>query len=522
MAIHLLERTQRNVVAWLGGEPAPETLARFSDRGAVLSKLEQSRRHEASYLGNLAALIVVLDVSQKLIQTLDVLDDVSRDVLDHGADIVVLASAQEVDRLIEIVRKYHLPINGLPSGIQVEWQDVKAQQSSPAMWFFERGTPWLQIAELVVKCAPSERANLSLKLTGDPVDDEHGRLIRRAFADVAYTCAHITALPSGYSGSIALKVQAERAAAKPMPYFVKIGKREDTIDEYNAYLIGVEPYIPYHLAPPLLKDLCCLGASKGILVEHYVTESENLISCAEGGRAVSAIACLFSRTLNAWHRSTCDKPLVDFVLRMIPSNVDSGVLARAKSVGDPLGIDVLRERLAALVKGITVSYGRIHGDLHGGNIRVRGNDAIIIDMEKHSDGPLLWDPACLEASLLIEGFQDDCRDAAKWYQSILSCYDGVLYDFWSHGHLTDMSSWFHVAINQIRLYAHAMERKDGEYAATLASALLWKASKAVARSDMPGGGASREREECRRGVAYLIAQGLISSLDQAVKPPPKC
>src|SRR5579871_4572086 len=145
----------------------------------------------------------------------------------------------------------------------------------------------------------------------------------------------------------------------------------------------------------------------------FCRESEGLAQCAREGRAGSAIACLFNRTLAGWHRfaqqeeqesSQLAKSLCHRFPRM---NARLELrLTRARELGATKSLVELRALFQRCVT-TPVLVGPIHYDLHAGNVHVRATDAIVIDFAAHNRGPLLWDAASLEASLLVDGFGDN-------------------------------------------------------------------------------------------------------------------
>jgi len=101
-------------------------------------------------------------------------------------------------------------------------------------------------------------------------------------------------------------------------------------------------------------------------------------------------------------------PISEGLLARFPRKINANRMAKARELGATLDITALR----GLFEGCTSSpvlVGPIHGDLHSGNVRVRATDAIVIDFVQHRDYPLVFDAACLEASLLVEGFANDKR-----------------------------------------------------------------------------------------------------------------
>lgn len=149
-----------------------------------------------------------------------------------------------------------------------------------------------------------------------------------------------------------------------------------------------------------------------------------------------------------------------------------------------------------------VLMGPIHGDLHASNILVRANDAIVIDFyAHHNDMPILYDVACLEASLLLDGFASDDRKVLAWLKSIAPLYQGALLDnACATVHPKDASAWFFACITQIRLFARDAQRCRGQYAAILAVALLIKASKDPSL---------KGKQSMRRAAACVLAEQLL-------------
>jgi hypothetical protein len=332
-------------------------------------------------------------------------------------------------------------------------------------------------------------------------------LLQRAFADCKDV--HLVLMEEGHSGVTVYRACAELTGGLhgqwPQPHFVKIGQRGKIFAEYKTYEEKVDPYVPFHLGPHLVRERCCLGANEGVIVGDYVEESESLRDCACDGRSASAIACLFDRTLLGWHRQArpVSTPLSAGLLGHFPRRIAAQRLERAQQLGASLNIQQLRS-LFELCTSTPVLVGPIHGDLHAANVRVRATDAIVIDFFAHrSDYPLLYDAATLEASLLVEGFAHDDRDAKEWLDSLQPLYDYPPLDNASNqANPKNRSFWFHACVQQIRRYARQWECGRGQYAGALAIALLTKAKKDVS---------APERESSRRAAAYVLAERVLSS-----------
>jgi Ser/Thr protein kinase RdoA (MazF antagonist) len=162
-----------------------------------------------------------------------------------------------------------------------------------------------------------------------------------------------------------------------------------------------------------------------------------------------------------------------------------------------------------------VLVGFIHGDLHASNVRVRATDAIVIDFFACKEAPLLFELACLEASLLVDGFGDvRINEIDAWFRSIRPLYEQYplatpaahanSWDRWSwfcSCVLRDRWRWFRSCVRQIRSHARGMERGSNQYAAALAVALLMKATKDSKVS---------EPEASRYAAAYVLAEVVLS------------
>ena len=242
-----------------------------------------------------------------------------------------------------------------------------------------------------------------------------------------------------------------------------------------------------------------------------------------------AITCLFNHTLSGWYRCAQEDRLDSSQLgksfaRRFP-RMRKGMEARierAQQLGATKTLDELRA-LFQKCESLPVLVGAIHGDLHAGNVRVRATDAIVIDFFAHEIGPLVYDAASLEASLLVDGFEDGERfvrsemaEAAiqeldvrikDWICSIETLYNHVpLRAMLMHPNPKNPSCWFHACVRQIRLFARQVEAGDYQYAAVLAVALLRKATKDLKAA---------EPEASRRAAAYVMAERVLLNTFQS-------
>jgi hypothetical protein len=508
----------RRQVAWFGCQPPQDGQTAFKDRGFLVTSCTDSQLTEPAFLAGLSA-VIFTQRADKPTQIVQSLRDHAKRLLNHDCQIILRPRSKELSQDPSILRNVldglRLPRTGLPhkdAGKTASELAVDAIPPLPHVAFFDESVSWGFIANVVADNALGAAPNLALKITVDDVvtklDPDAELLIRRAFWDCSDV--HLVAMEGGRSGVRVYRGYAELAgglhAQWPQPHFVKLGDRTKILEEYEIYEENVDPYIPFHLGPHLIRERCCLGASEGVLVGDYVEESESLRDCASEGRAATAIACLFDRTLLGWHRrwEEVSTPLSRGLLHRFPrmSRISNGRYARARALGATRDLNELRT-LFERCNSEPILVGPIHGDLHAANVRVRATDAIVIDFCAHVDFPLVYDAACLEASLLVEGFADDKREIEDWLSSIAQLYEHPVTDgSLPHPNPKDRSCWFHACVRQIRRYARQWERGKDQYAGALAVALL---TKAVKDKNAP------EPEASRRAAAYVLAERVLWS-----------
>jgi hypothetical protein len=532
---HIFYGTQRKSVAWFEVPPPADGAKAFTERGfAVESQpLAASDLNDLSRLGPLAAVVFTQDAAN-LKHAAQAIGVHARHLLDYDCRIVVRVCDQpSIDNqawgfLANVVDKLRLWNAGFPKDYSERFKKWHLgglrEPALPHIRFYGNNAGWPEIANFLLEHQPGRPPNDNLKILPE---DERQRLIqkgsgyeillKRAFWDC--TEVHLKPLDAGRSRVFVYCAYADLGEGHfgrwPLPYFLKIGERGKIFDEYENYEDRVDPYIPFHLGPHLIRERCCLGATSGVIVGDYVEESESLFDCACEGRAAAAIACLFDRTLVGWHRIAKRKDeytLAQGFREQFPKTRDDlgARLSRARELGASLDLTQLRG-LFEQCTSTPVLIGPIHWDLHAANVRVRTPDAIVIDFLAHKEGPLLYDAALLEASLLVEGFPDcaNCsgdtqlvhHDITGWLQSIENLYEDVsLNGVLDHPNPKSSSCWFHSCVRQIRRYARDMQTGPNQYAACLALALLKKATKDLNIS---------EPEASRRAAAYVLAERIL-------------
>lgn len=514
MGIVINRLRQRKSVAWLAEKPPDDASRILIEREYRVERYSDEELHDRKVLEGISAVVFAHRRGEPpSIET--ALRAHAKRLLDFGINIILRTNPDALPSIIEVINELKVPIGGVPLPDAEKLEAQKGQSGDPpipCVQYYSEPASWAFIANFVSDNAvgPAPNSNLSIAVDLAPEEqqkvltDSAKLLLQRAFWDCSGV--HLSPITTGNSGVDVFRACAELSGGLhgqwPQPHFVKLGNRQKILSEYINYIGHVDPYIPFHLGPHLVTDRCCLGASDGILVGDYVEESEDLCDCAPEGRSAPAIACLFDRTLLGWHRRAheVDISIAVGLLGRFPRRINAARMARARELGATQEIKALRT-LFERCTSTPVLVGPIHGDLHSGNVRVRATDAIVIDFLQHCDNPLVFDAACLEASLLIEGFANDERPTQVWLESLRPLYDlPPLDQRTSQVKLQEPSFWFHASVLQIRRYARQWECKPNQYAGALALAMIIKAQKD------PG---ASEPEASRRAGAYVIAERIL-------------
>lgn len=506
----------RKIVAWFGCDPPTEGRQAFEDRGFKVSSCSSAQLNDTDFLSGLSA-VIFMQSAGKPAQVGQNLRHHAERLLNYDCQVILRPGSAELSDdptlLRNTLERLGLPQTGFGEKATDSAEPLKPVEAippSPHVAFFGYFVRWGVVANTVAENRPGAAPNFILNVSVDDVvrklDGDAELLVRRAFSDCLNV--HLVAMEGGRSGVRVYRAYAELAggfhAQWPQPHFVKIGERAKILKEYEMYEDDVDPYIPFHLGPHLIRERCCLGAKEGVIVGDYVEESENLRDCASQGRGATAIACLFDRTLLGWHRRWREvpTPLSLGLNHRFPQiwRMQSNRYARARALGATRDLNELRA-LFRRCNSVPVLVAPIHGDLHASNVRVRATDAIVIDFYAHTDFPLVYDAACLEASLLVDGFADDKRGIEEWLSSVASLYDHpVTGGRLPHPNPKDRSCWFHACVRQIRRYARQWECVEDQYAGALAVALLNKAVKDKS---------ALEPEAPRRAAAYVLAERVL-------------
>lgn len=509
MTIQVIPKPTRKQVAWCNSLAPSEARAVFERRHfGVLSDVSDESLRSLADMSGVGTVVFTQQATKPSL--------IARELTDHVRRLLALDCRV-------IVRPLRVGDNSIPNLLESLLPrrslatDREGNPPLPYPSVYEPTVDWEQIADFVMEAPPGPPPNLArdlLTFDGDEETEEATLLLRRAFSDCANV--HLTQLHEGNSKSVRVyKACVEihgTIGPWPQPYFVKIGPRQTIYTEFENYELYVDKYVPFYLGPRVIRNRCCLGPTEGIIVGHYVEESESLKSCAVDGRSTSAVAGLFDRTLIGWHRSgtLVEGPFSAPLMRRFPRRIADARLNRAKQLGAKLDLASLKT-LFAKCEDSPVLVGRTHGDLHAANVRVRATDAIVIDFYAHRDNqPLILDAATLEASLLVDGFgagqpakgRIKKADLKAWFESVRALYESSLFpiDASPKGSPKSKAFWFHSCVAQIRRQAREWSFTPNQYAAALALALLCKATKDFGAA---------EPEATRRAAAYVFAEWLL-------------
>ncbi|HTV26721.1 MAG TPA: phosphotransferase [Xanthobacteraceae bacterium] len=528
----LLARSRKRAV-WLNTDVPEVAQAAFEQRHFQVSPCSEEELEQHAFLAGVGV-VVFTQNPHKAFQITRDLDRHLERLLDFDCRVIVQPVAPEKVEpgtrdqpppdhrsiVTLYLSRRQIPVAGNLLTDSVTNQRIRQQGRSdppaPHVRIMNGDETWDNIANYVMEHPPGDAPATAEQLSIIGTNTRSGRstplrpskelLLRRAFADCAEV--HLVRMRDGHSRSEVYraypKVRIGLLKGKwLLPYFVKVGNRNQIFGEYENYMDAVNGYIPFHLGPHLVPERCCLGARCGVIVGDWVEESESLRDCARNGRAATAIACLFDRTLHGWYRSAEmveGKSLPQRLTNRFPKDIPAQRLVLTQQLGAQRSLRELKEAFFRC-ESQRVLVGPIHGDLHAANVRVRATDAIVIDFYSHRGAPLLFDFACLEASLLVEGFANDPgTPVTRWFTSVEGLYAGTVDLAPGHADPHDENSWFHACVRQIRHHAQRIQIDEGQYALCLALALLVKASKDPA-VPVP--------EDFRRASAYVFAERIL-------------
>lgn len=524
MGITEIRPAQRQGVLWLG-EAAPEPVAQLLTQYAHLQiTAGPFDMLAADYELSATKAVVLHQGTQRPTAIGPVLSSHVERLLDHGCMVFVLASLTGERVVRNTLRQSGVTVVAPgPRGEDTLYRAGRPTEESPALPYvrvFTTRPPlrqhWEQHLFDVLRQYDAPRcsdrpASVTCNLSGpgaSGVECSDRLLLARAFSD----CSEVHLLPLG-EGRSGAGVYLAHATLKEgllgprmVPLFVKLDGRVKVLREWRNYRDVVQPYVPFHLGPSLHMDRCAVGAHRGILVGDYIEDSEVLTACTREGRAVVTVPALFDRTLSGWHRGAAEEVRTaakNFDDRPLDGDLSLKRQEEARALGASHSPDDLRQ-VVRRVGSAPWLVGWIHGDLHADNVRVRGNDAVLIDFPGVRRGALLRDPAALEVSLVVRSPHDGHFDRVAWERVVRPLYDPAALAQPADACETSPTEeylWLARCVRQVRRHAFGMERKQGQYALMLAHHLY-----RAATLDCDAG----PDESFRRAMARVFVEKVLS------------
>jgi len=378
-------------------------------------------------------------------------------------------------------------------------------------------------AALMHDPGPSARAALEIVLpSGLKLGLQDVRLLQRAFHDC--TRIELSPLGGGLSGADTFQVAAtlidSNAGSHPQPFFAKLGDKAKLRDELQRFRQYAEHHIAFYLRPNFLSARHILGVTRGVLVGNFVPGSISLWEAVRAGDGAAHIRSLFEDTLGALrdeHPRNLMNAAETVVGQLDPFCAYAGVpSARVEAASDFGGLvlapDALWRELLNLPNH-RWRHSAIHGDMHGENVRIRKQDAIVIDFAHATTGPMSADLASLEVWLSLRApFENDASRAA-WQVDMAHAYSLAGIEVTVAGTTQprfEKCSWLEECVAELRRQARGSTVSAEEYARVLAVFLIRAAV-------YPPWDEDPINDEVRRTYAYWLANRLVDDLRDAAE-----
>jgi hypothetical protein len=485
----------RKTVIWLGQEP-----------DAALVKLAEVRQltllHNPSFamdtidstFATCHALVLNLENAESLDST--VMRRVEK-AHHHGAFVIATSPLEAVDALSARFKA------------NTEANDVSIDALRDPARFFDkisghmRGPTWK-----------------SVKPTGDvALDEEQKVLLARAFRDCSMV--ELRRLDDGNSATVFqvfVQLTESRVGRRALPFLVKFDRKTKIKRELQNYRECVKPFVPFYAAPHLDDERSLLGARWGVLVANFIEHSKSLDDMIHEGLTQGLAASIFDDALRGWRRQAYHESRFKVTRSITQSLCGAGfdnniaqseraetIARKAKKFGAVSSAEELSRRLSAL-PAVEHHCAIMHGDLHPLNIRVRNGQAVLIDFAAVSDGPIVGDPAMLDAAVALRikepNFVVWRSYVEKWF-----AYDNLI-------RLPDAPAPedYHMAIGEflrdIRRIGLSDQRSQGEYATAVAVFLLRHAYRKE----------QGEEDLVRRAFLFSISELIVDHLTKTGPP----
>lgn len=312
--------------------------------------------------------------------------------------------------------------------------------------------------------------------------------------------------------------------SRPLPFVAKIAERRRIAEEFDNFCDNVSDFVPFPFRPDLVRERCILGAERGILVSHFIEHSEPLYRPILRGVSPKVLHSVFDDLLRGWWRlGAADAPTGgNSVTTGLDSWYDPPSDRKDRQDALSLHYGLARGRVASVWKpevfqekfkglpAVPHVRGSIHGDLHSRNIHLRDDELVLIDFGTVKDGPVLADPATLEASLVLEaGMACKTPEPRRAWEEFVSKH--LYAPGWNRrmpsprppDELSEALQSLWQAVRIIRIHVAAMQAAGHEYAWLVAAAFFRQAT--YHHDDLP-------EEEATVAHLYAVASEFAASL----------
>ena len=490
---------ERRRVLWFGRVPSGADAEQVKDHGFELVECADGRDPDCQY----ACAAIFWATGRDFRKAAVCLKRYVGKALNEGVYVVVVVSGEADDiRLKEVTKilEGNDPHRVLTQQYRIRSEPVSVHQLMNALLRHDAG--------------PAKNSKLEIQ-PPHGLPPESQLLIQRAFHDCCRV--RLTPIARGFSGAdtyiVEAMLRASFAGQEVQPFFAKLGDSSKLKEEMARFAQFAEYYVPWYLRPNFLREKCLFGVSKAILVGSFVRDSVSLSECVQSGAGPQHIHSLFEETLGGLRQQSrsADEGTATSVVDALAgfSNHDRVPSKRYRRAAELFGgqriePETLWWQMLSLPP-LSWRKSAIHGDMHGENVRVRKQDAIVIDFAQACIGPASADLANLEVWLAFECLgSGPLRE--EWRALIGELYSSELIGL----SLEDRrrisgQHWLLPCIAEIRSLARGAIESLDEYKRVLAVYLLRQAS-------FPANREFLEEDEYRRSFAYWLSCKLVESL----------
>ena len=488
----------RSKMLWFGRPPSNEDFRETRNRGLTLEVVDLGTPPDFRH----ACAAVFWASNQHFVSVAELLEENLVQAVNEGLYLhIVVANdgqRQDIDRVLDQL---------LPPGAPRDRHRLRVLPVD----FHEAPN-----AALLHVSGPAANSRLLVHLPdGVTLQDDQRFLLRRAFSDCKSISLRL--INSGKSGALTFLVDAtlavSNAGLRPQPYFAKLGETQELREELQKYETFAEHHIAWNLRPNFQRARCIYGVKQSVLVGNFVQSSLSLWDVARTGEGPAHIRTLFEETLSVWRNEAKRWPLEQpgaivapleafcrysrvSSIRVEAAKVHGGVVHPARSLWRKL-LDLPHQHWL---------HSSIHGDMHGENVRVRKQDAIVIDFAHSTSGPMCADLASLEVWLAFKVPPDEMSTREEWRKRLEELYRPDLVDEAMSATAPETpNNWVQDCLREIRRIAGASTEGADEYKRVLAVCLLRHAS-------FPPDEGCEEEDEYRRTYSYWLANRMVDAL----------